>query len=218
MKTAFVTTSYLVGRDFGGTRVERTQKFLKYYLDKPFLSFDHMIIYDNGSGQSMIKQIDRGLFTRLEILTDTHIERKSDRDFLHLFRTFHRMKTEVFPYYDKVIWFDDDCFVLSWALADWINSLESGWSTTWCPKYNFPMFSFFCICQDAYPIWEEFFNGDDYSKWNNLKDKPIECHVPLTCVRKDFISDRYGEDRIPQCADMDLYSQCPVDIPMMFQW
>lgn len=92
----------------------------------------------------------------------------------------------------KIIHIESDAFVLSSRLMDYINGLNSGWTTLWTQEYRMPETAIQVICEDQFEKMEIFRNRDR----REFEGQIAENLLPFTCVNKDFLGDRYGEFRI----------------------
>ena len=96
--------------------------------------------------------------------------------------------------FNKVVHIESDSFVLSQNLATYLNQLDRGWTTLWCPRWKFPET---CI---------QVINEDCFASYDSVMSKPygefigrVAEHVlPFTQVERCFKGDRYGE-----------YGRCP---------
>lgn len=104
--------------------------------------------------------------------------------------------------FNKIIHIESDTFILSKSLTDYINKLNSGWTTLFCQSQNLPETCIQVICEDQLRKFTKF-SRHDYDI--NFANKPIELFMPFTNVERKFIGDRYGEliglDGIPSDAD-----------------
>jgi hypothetical protein len=100
--------------------------------------------------------------------------------------------------FDKIIHVESDAYVLSVELAIYLNSLDSGWTALWCPRWRSPETGFQVICRDQFDAMRKL-----GSEVPSTKGKPVEVLLPFTHVEQGFAGDRYGEfsDFIPPHAD-----------------
>jgi hypothetical protein len=107
--------------------------------------------------------------------------------------------------FDKVVHVESDTYLLSSQLHDYVNRLERGWVTFWCPLSGLPETCIQVICPDQ------------LHNYLALADKPLaefagqaaELVLPFTLVESDFKGDRYGEYRAELPRDADYASQVP---------
>lgn len=93
----------------------------------------------------------------------------------------------------KIIHIESDAYVISERMLDYINALESGWTTFWCASYQMPETAIQVICEDQFDAMENF-AAKGFSEFNGHLAERI---LPFTCINRDFIGDRYGEFKIP---------------------
>src|SRR5579862_3082367 len=93
----------------------------------------------------------------------------------------------------------------------YLESLRSGWTALWCPRYQSPATEISVITRCK--AFEDFFAGDcDPFKYNGLHE---EITVPFSHCEKLFVGDRYSEfehaARVYK-PEMDYYTQVPDDL------
>jgi hypothetical protein len=204
----------------GGTRLERNIKYIKYYMAiREEIGFDMIWLMDNQSSKENVQKLlqavgDGG--NKLQIFTTPKklISKVGGLDYPYcwapLFEMCEMMKKV--GTIEKAIAIDSDCFVVSKTLAKHIRYTNSGWSTLWCPKYNFPESAFQIICEDAKPLLNGFFNFG----WERHNGKMMETTLPFTQVNKGFNANRFGEWRQQQDVSMDYYGQARVDQTLIY--
>lgn len=108
--------------------------------------------------------------------------------------------------YEKVIHLESDAFIISERMQDYINSLNEGWMTFWCPRYQLPETSIQVIAGSAL---------DDYismadAPYTMFTGKPADPNpsqgtswLRFNVINQAFTGDRYGENRgqVPMDAD-----------------
>jgi hypothetical protein len=138
---------------------------------------------------------------------DKRLGRQSISCYPGWFRSFMYSATYAETYgFNKIVHIEADSFVISDRMSKYINSLTEGWTTFWCPKYNFPEP---CIQVIAGDSLKEFF------KWNNKKipylgnyhNKLAENYLPFTNIVKDFYGDRWGESDTEPPKEADYATQ-----------
>jgi hypothetical protein len=220
MSTVLFTPCFLEGKDaLGNSRYDRNIRYVDYYSKiQGDLGIDALAMADNASPYSLMrsflyhvegKRFMKGSWFHYE----ERLTGGGGYNYPYCWRALYALKELLNDFY-KIVIIDSDGFILSKRLAHYVRDLDTGWSTLWCNKWQFPESSFQVICRDAYPILKDFCDGDDYMKHNG---KCMENVLPFTFVNKDFDSDRYGEDRVPQRDGMDFYSQAPLDIPLEYK-
>lgn len=215
MKTALYTPCYLEGLDaLGNDRLIRNIRYLEFYMKmKDYMGFQDIWLFDNGSSKKFldILKIDPTIY----IEENPHIERlEGNYGYVYCWRALYFLNNLFEKDYDKIILIDSDGYVLSKRLAKFVKNCNSGWHTLWCNKWQFPEASFSIINRDVWPILKEYTKDNDFMSKNG---RCLETDVPFTHVHKEFNSDRYGEDRIPQPKNCDFYSQAPLDIELNFE-
>lgn len=101
--------------------------------------------------------------------------------------------------FSKIVHVESDAYLLSRKIVDYVNALETGWTTFWCPMYDFPEPALQVICADRFESMAEV-----ASRGLDVLTKDIaERTLPFTHVERTFAGNRYGEraPRIPGYAD-----------------
>lgn len=211
MRTVLITFSFMEGNDdWGIPRINRIQNFLRYYipLQNKGLNFEKIILIDNGSSPEHCEEIAKE-FPSVDFITLPYLKRGIGKDCLPCWRCIYEYKKGIDQGFDKLLIIDDDAFLLSKRIMDYVNRIQSGWETFWCPKYRFPEGGISIICRDAFPSYLDFTKGTyesrNHSGWAELM-------FPYTKVTANFHCDRWGENHVPQQPDMDGYFQCPGDL------
>jgi hypothetical protein len=233
LRTVLYSACYLEGNDsFGNSRLERTERYLKYYRAiKEEIGFEKIFLLDNSSTWENLKKLGGSVYDEnnrsITIFSPSdlfvyrcrdHLERgnSSGEDYPYCWRALYFINTLIDQYrYEKIISIDTDCFVVSNRLAQFTRYCVSGWHTLYCQKYKFPEASFHILNQDAFPVLEKYTEDRNFMSRNGKV--MIERDIPFTKVHKQFDCDRYGEDRIVQKKGMDLYAQAPLDIKLTFR-
>lgn len=232
MKTCVFTTSYLDGRDaVGNLRFQRTWRFLDYYSRlKSELGFYEFHFCDNASDLELMKFFhatvvnEKGeLLMRSPMRKDLTVTRYSDhlkRDgimgYPYAWRGLYHMKyLAQSGIYDKIIFIDNDAYILSKRLAEYIKNLTSGFTAFWAPSCGFPENAIQVLCRDQFDTLANFCVGD----YNTHLGLTMECVTPFTHVEKKFVGDRYGEfpTKIEQNPTMDYYCQARNDVELKFE-
>lgn len=196
MKTLLFCTSYAADAETWSARYRR---WVDFCLDGK-LTHDQLLLVDDGSPQLPSW---RGLKT-LQELPDrqpsekmvlfhfgNNLGRGGVVDYAGWFRSFTLAAVYARKYgFEKVVHVESDSFVFSRRMVDYINRLSTGWTTFWCPRWNFPETCIQVICQDQL---ESYAHLAEIPYASQLAGKPIEMLLPFTQVRKDFVGDRYGE-------------------------
>ncbi len=99
----------------------------------------------------------------------------------------------------RIVHVESDAYLLSPALVEHINGLDSGWTVLWCHRYNIPEPAIQIIAEDQYPAFQRVAD----TGVETLAQKLAELTLPFTHVERRFAGNRYGEmrNRIPGYAD-----------------
>ena len=210
MKTALVTTSYLIPDD----RFNKIIKYIDYY--KNATSWD-IIVLDNASPKEQYDKFCLETNNKCKIIRyDEHHGRPSHMDYKYLWRAVHSLQGFL-KEYDKIVYTDNDFFILDHKMIDYINDLKDGWTTFWCEKYKFPETGCHVVVKNC-PEYDNFVNcnlQEFYDRYNNKN--VMERLLPITKVETQFIGERYGEISSPQQDFMQYYAQCPSEIKLIFK-
>lgn len=208
MRTCIVTTCYLDSDE----RIEKMYKFLDYYIKHT----DYQIyVIDNASPFHLFmnmyfKYSDSGRvgYNRKE----EHFNRPSHLDYKYLWRAVHELK-DLMPRYAKVIYMDNDFYMISDKMFKYVEDLNSGWTTFYSHYYNFPETGCHIITKDCQE-YKDFINmsQDEFIAKHNLQI--MENVLPVTHVEKGMIGDRYGEfkdrDKIDK-STIDYWAQAALE-------
>ena len=185
MKTALVTTCWLGTEGY----IQRLNKWLAYYIGpiSQDLKYDDIIILDNASPFEELAKI-QAAFPNVKINRFyRHYSRPEFYNYMYLWRAVD-FYAELFNTYDKVIYMDNDFYILSERFVNHINNLASEWHSPWCNKHKFPETGLQIIHKNAatYRISRPFsrFNGQCME------------HVLPVEVDKAWVGDRHSEDSL----------------------
>jgi len=221
MKTILTSACFLDGldKDGRGTRVARNIKYINYYSKlKEQLGFDKIWLIDNASSGENIKALRDGIGDNYKNVQLFRCEKRLKSsghvlDYPYCWRALWTINEMLInSYVQKVIHIDSDGFVLSQRLMDHLRNTKTGWETFWVERYGFPEASLWTLNRDSFSILNNFFAHG----WASYNGKLMEVELPFTKVNKEFVTDRFGEDRTMPNESIDYYGQCPVDIPMKF--
>ncbi len=210
MKTVLVTTTYLIPQE----RYDKTIKFLDYYLKKT--NYDILVLDNHSSANSSETLNDlRKHYAneqRISIISYTnHYDRPAWHDYKYLWRAVHHLQ-HLFPAYDKVVYMDNDFYMISPKMFDYVDKLNSGWTTFWAPRYKFPETGCHVLIKGC-KNYDDFVNMpmEDFIQKNNLT--LMETRLPVTLVNKDLVGDRYPErETIPTSYDgIDFWAQARLE-------
>lgn len=203
MRTLLATHAWLdcpiPGYAFPDGRCRRLERWLKYYQE----CWSNHLVVDNGSTD----------FTKQKYSSWTNVvnlwPHYTRQDIIHypnVWRAYWYLK-EMFQHHDKIIYIATDARIVSQRLLDYVESLDSGWTAFWSPKYRFPepCIQVITKCKE----FEDFFSGEcDPFKYNGRIE---ETTLPFTHIERDFVGDRYGEyhesEIIPPMNEIDYYCQ-----------
>lgn len=99
----------------------------------------------------------------------------------------------------KIVHIESDAYVLTQHMLDFIVERDSGWTSFWCPRWNFPETAIQVICEDQFAEMQKFWEAG----WERYAGECAELILPFTQVAKEPHGNRYGEFRskIPSFAD-----------------
>ena len=201
MKTILFSPVYL--DDNGQKKLDR---WIEYYGESP-IQYGQMMFAADGYGSST----DECLYPNV-IQFPNHLGRHSHLGYAGWWRSFYTMKLLMAPDVDKIVFIEQDAFVLTKRLADYINNSNSGWLAPFCETHRFPESALQIINKDAFGKFHWFTSGNF---WENV-GKVAETILPFTQIMTQFNCDRYGEKGLSQTKDMDLYCQANLDTIVRF--
>ncbi len=209
MRTALLTGSYLEGNDpLGSDRLHRMRRWLAWHGSM----FDDVYLSDNGSPEHLVAQLP-GYAKVLRY--QNHLSRMpQENGYVYCWRHLYTIKILIQLGYDKIVFLDSDCFIVSQNMLDHVKRVETGWEAFNLPKYSFPSAEFYVLCRDSFPIYEAFTSVP----YPRHVGKLMETALPFTRINGGFKVDRWGETRVPQSPWMDCYCQCPTDHPLKFTY
>ena len=119
--------------------------------------------------------------------------------------------------FEKIIHLESDAYLLTDRIIDFVNGIETGWHTMWCPRHGMPEPSIQIICKDQFVAFNHFFNVP----YGTYAGVCIDGMLPYTQIHHEFVGDRYGEvgDEIPHGVDfccqtssnmINRYSEKPI--------
>lgn len=199
MKTALVFTCYLDSEE----NYKKSVKFVNHY--KKFIKYD-IIGLDNNSSAETIKRFQDE--TNIVIISfDKHLPRDSHLSYPYLWRAVYYLK-ELLKGYQKIVYMDNDFYVLSGTLMKYVDNLDSGWTTFWCARHQFPETGCHIIVKGC-KEYDNFVASNDFMEHNG---KTMEKVLPVTKVEKGFIGDRYGEmEKPPLSIEVDFWAQAKLE-------
>lgn len=206
MKTVLVSTCWLDNADY----MNKTKKWLNYYTDTIYgsIKYDEIILLDNASKFENIRNlIDFYPDVLIQRFTK-HLPRGGHLDYPYAWRAVDFF-IDLFNEYDKIIYMENDFYVLSNKMCSWINNINSGWHSAWCNKHNFPETALQVIVKDS----EDYRAGHP---WSRLNGTTMELELPLQ-VNKELKGDRHSEylNTIPD--NVDFSAQVILDMNVKFK-
>ena len=230
MKSLIFCTSYVSDAD---CRDNRYQRWIDYYKGLSFSSDKPLFLIDDGSdeehldglGDHRVNEGDDVWPVRPKESTLYHFkERKGVNpadnipglygSTLGWYRSFLFSSEIASKFeYNKIIHLESDAYLITQRVCDYIDSLESGWISLYCPKYNFPETSIQIICEDQFENLKKMANAP--LEW--YKTKQAEHVIPFTHVEDKFVGDRYGEVTTKQLPGIDYYNQCNFKTKLKFR-
>lgn len=205
MKTILVTTAYITEEH----RKQQTLKFLRYYTNPSIvqdLGISSILVMENGSYKELIEEFKKECYDISTMIKvhhfENHIARNSHLSYGYLWRSLFNLKKQ-FRENDKIIYMDNDFYVLSKSCANFIKGLSNCWSSFYCNRHKFPETGIQILTKNN-SDYNEFINKN-WDKFVNLSlwdGETMEVTLPVT-VHKDILKgDRYSEyTTIPDDAD-----------------
>jgi hypothetical protein len=173
--------------------------WLQYYIPRiNILGAEKIILLDNASDVALMDQLKAEInhHPLVEIHRyDEHIPRKSFLEYGYVWRAIWEFKN--IPY-EKIVYMDNDFYLFTDKIFDYIRNLDSGWTCFWCPKYGFAETA--CnILVKGYTPYDKFVSGP----WEPHNGTYMEKVLPTSSREKQFIGDRYSEYPmdVPENAD-----------------
>ncbi|WP_451987997.1 tetratricopeptide repeat protein [Azospirillum endophyticum] len=190
-KTLIFCTSYIENEKSWD---ERYRIWLKYYRSS-MLAHHKMCMIDDGGKYNP----DYGdlIFHRFE----NRLGRKSDTDFPGWWRSFlFSVEVAKREGCNKIVHIESDAFLLSNRIMIYIDSIQNGWISFWCRRWQMPESAIQVICEDNFDKLAKLSEHDPNSEFFL---ESAESLLPFTKAIKVFKGDRYGEyiDHIPDDAD-----------------
>lgn len=211
MKTLVFCTSWA---DSDDAWVYRYGKWLAHISRSP-LHADQILLIDDGSPV-------RPAFQNVAALPGTELPKDCPDSQVVLISFAERLgRPSVFNYpgwwrsftyaaryaeqygFDKVVHVESDTYLLSSQLHEYVNGLERGWVTFWCPLYGFPETCIQVICADQLHN----FLALSEKPHAEFAGQPVERILPFTLVESNFKGDRYNEYRAELPLDADYAAQ-----------
>lgn len=195
MKTCLVTTAYLDNQHYK----KKTEKFVNYYKSH----FSDIFIIDNASIKEH-KIEGATIYTQYPFLG-----RPSHLEYAYLWRALYSLKHFFEKGYDKVVYADNDLYLLSSEAFDVVKLITKGWSTFHCKRHSFNETGISIITKDC-KEYLDFVADGQFWKHNG---KCMETHLPVTNVIKHLVGDRWSEYNGVTCPPpaADFSAQTPLE-------
>lgn len=207
MKTVLVTTCWLDLKEYK----DKTIKWIEYYQNNIIydLNYNATILLDNASTFKNLELIHGLPFKVMPQRFTEHLTRTSHLEYPYLWRAVDFYK-ELFKEFDKIIYMDNDFYIISEKLVNHINSLDSStWWSPYCNKHGFPETGIQVITKDYKP----YNDGFPFMKNNG---KCMETTLPVVS-EKIWNGDRHSESGITiQQPGWDFSAQVPLNMDIEF--
>jgi hypothetical protein len=192
------------------------------------LTYDQVLLIDDGSATLPDwpdLQILRG---GDDLTTDAplvlyhfahHLGRRAISDFPGWVRSFlFAARFAEANQFEKIIHVEADGFLISRRIQQYVNDVQTGWVTFFCPLFQRPESGIQIIAGEAIRSYAKFAKQPVES----LAGAVIETTLPFTHVETGFIGDRFGEylDYVPRHADWCMQAVPNGSIPLdaFFWW
>lgn len=207
MKTAIITTQWLGTEDY----IQKSVKFYKYYTQtqvQEWLGNPDIWVCDNASKSTdtdnLFTYLSDPIASKLKFKWfHKHYTRTAHLEYPYCWRALYFARELFQEYdYDKVIFMNNDSFIISQNYMEYIKNFKSGYIVPWCPKHGFPECEIQIITKDSQKYWE--MTRKPYLNYNGQHMEDI---IPGT-VEKQWIGDRHSENGIMlQQPDWDFSTQ-----------
>lgn len=206
-KVALVTTCWLGNQEY----IDKTLKWLNYYSGiQNHLKYDDIILIDNASPSAKIKLIEDQFPNVNFIHFDNHLTRTSHLEYPYLWRAVHTFQ-ELLATYEKIIYMDNDFYVLSKSMTEYINDIGPIWWSPWCSKHQFPETGLQVLTKGVQDYWD--FVSKPYMSYNGLC---METTLPVI-TNEICKGDRHSEYGITeQQPGWDFTAQAPLNMEIKF--
>jgi hypothetical protein len=211
LSTALILPVWLDNKDY----YVKTVKFLEYYTQDTVLKAlgitrNDIWLIDNASGSWSVNDIANKFSVNVKSYPK-FLDRTAHLEYPYCWRCLYFAR-ELFQEYDytKVIHLNNDTYIVSPKLAEYIKNFKSGWWCPYCPRYNFPECDLQVVTADCDDYWQV--TSVPYLKHNG---KAME-HVIKAKAEKSWIGDRHGEylAELPEGIDFS----CQVRYPMKVEF
>lgn len=198
MRSVFFCTSYIANTDAWNGRYKRCLDFHRKinFGDACFIMIDDASPFCPPRHEAIVARPGEALPNNFPAIIrfDNRLGRSSLLSYPGWWRSFlHSVDLARSIGAKKIIHVESDAFIISQRMRDYINNLESGWTTFWAASYNFPETAIQVICEDQFDALASFKDKPTAE----LEGKFAEELLPFTCVNREMVGDRYSEFRIP---------------------
>lgn len=220
--TLLFCTSYVDSNDCAQNRYK---KWIEYHTSHHFFKDFPTVLIDDGSEMQYLHDLDCNVVTEGNELPEStpllyHFNSHQGRcktprpysvhqHFRGWWRSFlesSRIARELEC--NKMIHIESDSYVLSNRLCDYIDNVNSGWVSMWCPRYGLPETCIQIINEDRFDAVDSL-RDLGYSSFNGVV---AEKRLPFSHVERGFKGDRYGEyNPHIDISTVDYYCAYPVD-------
>lgn len=217
LRTCLVTPCFLDGEDaLGNNRLARNLRYMEYYAGlREELGFREMIFLDNASSMESITEFTarRKPNVFLRLFKESLTRGPGVHDYPYCWRALWHIR-ELLDSYDKIIFIDSDCFVLTKRMAEFIKNCNSGWQTFWNEAGGHPESTIWVLSWDTFGQFDLYTRGN----WQDKVGTWMEKDLPFTALDKTFRCSRFGELDPPteQNITMDCYMQARLTTPLQF--
>lgn len=205
MKTCLVTTAYITD----DIRRQQTIKYLKYYTNPSIMNdMGHEMIYvmENGSSKEKIQEFleeCKQISNKIAVIHfEQHYPREGHLIYKYLWRALFNLQ-KLFKAYSKVIYTDNDFYVLNNKCANFIKNLDNCWASFYCHRHKFPETGIQILTKNNQTYKD--FRNNNWDKFVNLElwnGMTMEVTIPVTVYKDVLIGDRYSEyGSIPDNVD-----------------
>lgn len=204
MKTLLFCTAYATTPEEWNGRYKHWHDYYKSIA----LNHDKMLMFDDGSPLMPTFCEQDTIYT-----FPTHLGKKSILDYDGWYRSFSTAiryaKENAFK---KIVHCEADAYLLSNNIIDFVNCMNRGWHTFWCPRHKMHESALQVICEDQFDSAIDF-TSKPYDAYRN---RAIDDLFPYTNVHTAFKGDRYGEylTEIPS----EAHYSCQTSASMINQW
>jgi hypothetical protein len=147
-----------------------------------------------------------------------HLGRRAVSDFPGWVRSFFFAATYAQANgFEKVVHIEADAFLISHRIQQYVNDINDGWVTLFCPLFARPESGIQIIAGSALERYRAFAE----QPVDALAGAVIETTLPFTHIETSFIGDRYGEylDYVPVQAEWCMQAVPTGKIPLdAFYW